>query len=172
MKRKIEKISKNKKRLLTLEAKGDFVFHGSSSEFKELEPRQPMIYDKKIKKEKEHGNPCVTATPFADIAIFRAIINKQNFPFKGYSSSFGFSKRMNKNYFSTTKKVFDQLKGKKGCVYVLDKSYFKKFSSMEYRSEKIEKSLEVISVDYKDLPGNIKIIKILSTPDVDNSAMG
>ncbi|MAF20073.1 MAG: hypothetical protein CMI55_00115 [Parcubacteria group bacterium] len=158
MNKKNKKISENKKRLVILKAKGDFVFHGSSSIIKELEPRQPMIYDEKIKKEIKHGNLCVAATPFISIALFRAIINKQNFPFKGYQSSFGFSKQKNKCYFNTTERVFSQIKGKKGYVHVLSKKNFKRFSTMEYRSERTERPSEIISVDYEDLPDDIEII--------------
>lgn len=151
-------MSDNKKRLLILEAESNFVFHGSALKIKELKPRQPMIYYKKIRKEINHGSPCVSATSFINIAIFRSIINKQNFPFKGYQSSFGFNKKKNKCYFNTTSKVLNQVKDKKGYVYILNKKNFKKFSNIEYRSEKREKPLEIISVDYNDLPDNIKII--------------
>jgi len=150
-----EKISLPKERLLNLEKEGRFVFHGSASETQKLTPKQPMIYDNKLKKQREHGASCVAATSFAEVAIFRAIINPQNFDFKGYRSSFGVSN--GKQEFTTTKRVFDQVEGKTGYVHVLDKESFNRFSSMEWRSEEGVKPVEIIQVTSKDLPENIEI---------------
>ena len=151
-------MSENKKRLLTLEAERKFVFHGSALKIEELEPRQPMICKERLKKEIKHGNPCVSATSSADIAIFRAIINKHNFPFIDYQSSFGLDEKEDEYYFNTTDKVLSRVKGKIGYVYVLSIKNFKKFSNIEYRSENPEKPIEIISIDYNDLSDNIKII--------------
>lgn len=150
----IEKISSARERLLSLENEGKFVFHGSAREIETLEPRQPYIGKGKDEK---HGDPCVATTPFADIAIFRAIINEDNFQQKTYASSFGYDSDKGIEL-CASRAVLDNLKDKKGFVYVLDKSLFKKFSGMEWRSEQAIKPGEVITVTVEDLSSDIKLI--------------
>jgi len=141
-----------REKLLSFEKEGKFVFHGSARQIETLEPRQPCIG-----KDEKHGDPCVATTPFVDIAIFRAIINEDNFPQKTYSSSFGFDSDKGIELHAS-QIVLDNLKDKKGFVYALDKSLFKKFSGMEWRSEKTIKPNEVILVTADDLPSGIKLI--------------
>ena len=64
------------KRLAVLEHTGKYVFHGSTqNNLKTLEPRQGMHLSK------PDGDPAVSATPYAEFASFRAIINRENIPF-------------------------------------------------------------------------------------------
>ena len=118
--KKRPKISVARKKLLALQKKG-FLFHGSPFKIDKLGLRQPVNFNIKKNKYVKHGKPCVAATPFADIAIFRAIINKTNFPSKSkdYAASFGIkSKKLN---LATTKKVLENLSNQCGYVYVFDK---------------------------------------------------
>jgi len=157
---KTEKEEKNlspREKLLSLEKEGKFVFHGSPDSIEILEPKQPLIFNKQSKAREKHGEPCVAATPYADIAIFRAVVNPRNFPEKGYASSFGVNKD-NTARLCATKQVLENIKDKKGFVYVLDKSSFEKFSDMEWRSEQIIKPNEVILITADDLPSNIQLI--------------
>jgi len=147
-----EKDPSVRERLLDLEKSGKFVFHGSAREIETLEPRQPYI-----ERGEKHGNPCVATTPFVDIAIFRAIINEDNFAEKDYSSSFSFDSDKGIEL-NASQVVLNNLKDKKGFVYVLDKSLFEKFSGMEWRSEQSVKPVEVVEVTTEDLSDNIKLI--------------
>ena len=142
-----------RERLLALETKG-FLFHGSPVLLERLSPRQPMIFNKQAGKSERHGNPCVATTSFAEIAIFRAIVNWQNFPIKNFSSSFGVGSEGKR--FAATREILNQLEGKTGYVYVFSQNGFSEFSSMEWRSECEMKPLEIIAVSAKDLPENIR----------------
>lgn len=146
-----------RERLLSLEKEGKFVFHGSPDNIDTLEPRQPFISNIKSKIKEKHGEPCVVATPRADIAIFRAIVNPKNFPEKEYASSFSINKDDTLRL-CATKQVLENIKDKRGFVYVLDKSLFKRFSGMEWRSKQTIKPNEVILVTAEDLFPNIQLI--------------
>lgn len=145
-------MSNEKEKLLNLEKEKKYVFHGSPFKLKQLNPNQGYNYNKELNKMVEDGEPAISASPYIDIAIFRAIINPHNFPFKGYESAFGISR------FRTTQKVLENLKNKKGNVYVLDKAQFYRFSNMEWRSSKKIKPIEIIQVFSNDLPENITAI--------------
>lgn len=157
----------NKERLHELELKNSYVFHGSpDGNIEMLEPRQgrhipdlsnptQFILD---------GNPAVSATPYADIAIFRAIINRKNIKLD-YNS--GFSVTNGKPYFRVASQdVLYEAKDKKGFVYIFDKKEFEPYSrdgnarpeSMEWRSYKPIKPLDKIEVYYDDLSlGEVKV---------------
>ena len=149
-------MSDTRERLLALETDGRFLFHGSPILVEKLIPKQPTNFDKKTGKEERHGDPCVAATNFAEIAIFRAIINPRNFPDKGYGSSFGMTSKENVRL-TVKRRVWQQRKGKMGYVYVFSLNGFSRFSRMEWRSECEVKPLEVITVSVEDLPKNIKV---------------
>ncbi len=157
MKQKTIKKSATKKKLFALQKKG-FLFHGSPFRIDKLELRQPSNFNIKKNKYVKHGKHCVAATPFADIAIFRAIINKTHFPPKGkdYAAQFGIkSKKIN---LATTKKVLQKLSNQFGYVHVFDKKQFSRRSVWEWRSYKEIKPLKVIKVTVGDLNDNIKVI--------------
>lgn len=152
-----ERVSNTREKLLSLEKEGKFVFHGSPDKIKELKPRQPLIYNIHNKKQEKHGNLCVAATPYVDIAIFRAIVNSKNFSKDDYASSFG----INKNdtiRLATTKSVLEKIQDKKGFVHIISRELFDKFSGMEWRSEKTIKPEEIVSVTAEDLPPDIQLI--------------
>jgi hypothetical protein len=142
-----------REKLLQLEKEGKYVFHGSPlADIKSLKPQQGThntIPD---------GNPAVSATPYAEFAIFRAIINRKNIPIL-LSSRFGF-KDGKKEFLVSSKEVLDTAKDKKGFVYVFNKNEFEPYSRdgqihkglMEWRSYKEVRPVDIIEVNYSDLP--------------------
>jgi hypothetical protein len=162
-------VMNSKEKLMKLEETGKHVFHGSADgTIKKLEPRQGKhITD--ISKPTEtilDGNPAVSATPYSDIATFRALVNNRNIYFSHHS---GFGIRDGKKEFRvSSEKVLDAVKDKKGFVYVFNKDEFEPYSrdgipdekNMEWRSYKEVEPIDVIEVDSSHLPPREKI-KIL-----------
>lgn len=142
-----------KQELLKLEKQSDFVFHGSPDKLEYLEPRQ--AYTWKGEEKIEDGKPAVFASNFAEIAIFMALINKQNIK-DTFRSGFGFSN--NNLEFRLTRETFNKLNNLKGYVYVFNKEGFEFRNPVEYISYKIEKPIKIIEVTEKDLPKDIKMI--------------
>ncbi|MFH1968447.1 MAG: hypothetical protein ABIJ84_03615 [bacterium] len=153
--REIEISPREKLRLMELE--GKYVFHGSAGMVDILEPSQPHSFEESEGKMKKHGDPSVCASGFADVAIFTAIINSKNFP-KNHFSAYGV-REDGTLHFETTRDILENVKSKKGFVYVLDKTDFKEFedSTMELRSVKKTTPEEVVEVATDDLPPNIDI---------------
>ncbi len=115
----------SKERLNELEATGEYVFHGSpNGEIEILEPRQSTRVSDPSKPSESiaDGNPAVSATPYADLATFRAIINKQNIPLEEFSSGFGIDNAEKRTFQVSSAEVLDHVKDKKGYVYVLIKT--------------------------------------------------
>lgn len=146
-----EQISESKKRLLDLEKAGNVVFHGSLNQIDELEPRQAYNNGKK------DGKPAIFATPFADIAIFRALINGDNLNEES-SNRFGM-KDDDKIYFEATANLIKNAKKLNGKIYVFDKKSFGELEGTQCRSHQSMTPLEVIEVTADDLPNDIKLIK-------------
>jgi len=153
----------SKKELKKLEETGEFVFHGSALKLDVLEPRQPYTYSKTENKMIEDGEPSVAATPYAEIAIFRAIINSDNEPKKHWSNfgaSIGHGSVLIE--FGANKETLEQAVGKHGYVYILNKKDFSPRNGhaqeMEWRCDKKVKPVRAIEVTYNDLP-EIKIIE-------------
>jgi hypothetical protein len=142
-----------REKLHALELEGKYVFHGSPGHISILEPKQAYNFGK------EHGEPSIVATPMADVAIFRAVINSKNFP-ENHASSFGVNED-GTLHFEASKDILENIKSKKGFVYVLSKAGFKSFegSPMEFRSTKETAPEEVIEVTADDLPESIGIYK-------------
>ncbi len=156
-------IELGKETLIALEKEGLYVFHGSTELIQELEPRQAKIWDKNKKEMAEHGDPSVVATPFADVAIFRAVIsNKIKSDDGEHYSAFGSDGE--KPYFETTPSVLKNAKDAVGYVYVFNKKDFARLSPMEWRSGKTLKPLRIFRVNFQDLPDNIK-----TEPNSENS---
>jgi len=152
----LSKIERGKETLMNLEKEGFYVFHGSTELIEELEPRQAKIWDKDKKEMIEHGEPSVVATPFAEVAIFRAIIsNKIKADDRKHYSAFGSDGE--KPYFETTPSVLKNAKDAIGYVYVFKKENFTKLSPMEWRSNKKLKPIRTFEVHFQDLPENIKL---------------
>lgn len=159
----------NKQKLLELENTGKYVFHGSPyGDIKILEPKQGTHIPDTSKPTETilDGNPAVSATPYIDFAIFRAIINDKNIKVK-FHSGFGFRNGV-KEFRVSDKLILDQLKDKKGFVYVFNRSDFKPYSrdgvphegNMEWRSYESVEPIEVIKVSDLDLI-SIDLIEIM-----------
>lgn len=154
----IFKMSENKKKLIELEKTEKYVFHGSSDKLDELEPRQGFNFSKKLNKMVKDGEPAVSAAPYVEIAIFRAIINNDNAP-KNHKSGFGYSNE--ELSFRASQETLNQVKNKKGFIYVLDRNEFTRVPGMFWRADHIIKPIEIIQVDFNDLPEKIDIINEL-----------
>lgn len=152
-----ENISENRKKLLQFERQGNFVFHGSPEVIEKLEPRQAYNRDKETGKMEKDGEPAVFATPYADIAIFRALVNSKNV--WGFSESNFNMIDQNELFFSATQNLLDAAKEKIGKVYVLDKQKFSNFKDIECTCFEPIAPIEVVNVTFVDLPQNIQLIK-------------
>lgn len=150
-------MTKSKQKLIELEKEGKYLFHGSLvANLEELKPYQAYAVSIGEKEMVKDGEPGVAATPYLDIAIFRALITKG-------ASSFSVSATNMKNAIiklEANKEAIETAKCQKGYVYVLDKSGFSPRSAnnycMEWRSNLSVKPLWVFEVNYEDLP---KILK-------------
>jgi hypothetical protein len=149
------------KKLGELEASGKYVFHGSAKgDIASLEPRQGTHEGN------PDGQPAVSATPYLEFAIFRAIVNKNNIPFN-HSNRFGFNQNKEKEieFRIYPKAALEACKDKKGFVYVFDRKDFSPYSRigkpseshMEWRSYKPVKPIEIIPVSFDDFPSEDKI---------------
>ncbi len=101
------------------------------------------------------GTPAVFATPFADVAIFRALINTVGV--EGDSES-GFGIEEGKIHFKSTQNLLDAANKRKGFVYVLKKEGFEEPIGIQCRSEDVVVPIEMVEVTAEDLPQDIKII--------------
>jgi hypothetical protein len=150
----------SKQKLLELEKEGKYLFHGSpESNLEELKPHQAYTVPEGEKDMVKDGEPCIAATPYLDIAIFKALITKGE-------SSFSVSATSREDAIIKLKaneEAIETAKNTKGCVYVLDKIGLVPISGnnycMEWRSKTSVKPLRVFEVSYEDLPANIEIIK-------------
>lgn len=151
----------SKERLFKLEQTGNHVFHGSpDGNIETLEPRQGSHVPDLSKPSETiaDGMPAVSATPYADMATFRAIINKKNVPLS-HTSGFGISPSGEKQFRVSSKEVLEHAKDKKGYVYVFDKKEFEPYSrngqpterNMEWRSYNSVKPVDVVEVTSDDL---------------------
>jgi hypothetical protein len=156
-------------KLRQLEATGKHVFHGSpNGEIERMEPRQGHHVPDHAKPGEtiKDGNPAISATPYAELAAFRAIINGKNVPFPHTS---GFGVRNGKTEFRVSHdEVLDAVQGKKGYVYVFDKDKFVPYDResdqssedcMEWRSYEPIRPLDVVEVDSSVLPERERIDK-------------
>ena len=143
-------------KLEQLEKEGKWVFHGSGSQIEILKPHQAHIYPKNSEEEKiPDDKPAVFASPSVDIAIFMAVINRENAP-KGTRS--GFSGYDNGGVeFRATQDTMDQIHDATGYVYVFDKSKFIVRSENESLSYDAVVPDDVVVVHENDLPKNIEI---------------
>lgn len=136
-----------------LEATGQYVFHGSPvPDIEELEIRQ--AYEWEGDNKTEDGPPAVVATPYSDIAIFRALVYMD-------STSFGIDDHG--PHFSATDKALKLAKEEVGYVYVLPKNIFRPKEgdekTMDWRSHQPTKPARIIKVSFEDLPDSIAKIE-------------
>lgn len=150
---KFKQVGKSREKLLSLEKEGKYVFHGSPDIIQTLEPRQAYNQNKETGVMEKDGEPAVFATPYADVAIFRSLINANGISGES-TSSFGINGEQ--LHFSATKNLLDGAKNKIGRVYVLDKQKFQDFEGMQCRSSEVNNPIEVIEVNFTDLPQNIE----------------
>ena len=151
-----QEVGKNREALLALEREGKYVFHGSPDSIDVLEPRQAYDQDRETGEMVKDGDPAVFATPYADVAIFRALINRGE-GLGDSASRFGIENE--ELHFGATQNLLDQAKTVTGKVYVLDKSLFGKLKGMQQRSEKTIIPVQVVDVSFDDLPINIEVIE-------------
>ncbi len=121
-----------RERLLELERSGRYVFHGSARSIETLEPRQGKNFSPASRRMEPDGAPAVAATEHADIAIFRALVNQDQFPDYGYYSAFGVAD--GKPYVKMSKAVLAGLREKVGYVHVLPRKMFQPVRG-EWRAE-------------------------------------
>lgn len=152
----IKREGRNRERLLSLEKEGKYVYHGSPDAITILEPRQAYNRGEETGNMEKDGEPAVFATPYADVAIFRALINAKGVSGES-TSQFGIDE--DKLHFSATKNLLEAARGKIGKVYVLDKQKFQDFEGMQCRSLETNEPIEVIEVTIDDLPQNIETIE-------------
>jgi hypothetical protein len=143
-----------KEELHNLEKTGEYVFHGSPFKLETLEPRQAFNHEKKEDGSYESipdGEPAVFASPFADTAIFMAVISRKNAPLgkrSGFSSD-------NKNHFEfrATKETMDQIGDEaNGYVYVFKKDGFEERNHNEVVAYQAVTPIKIIEVRKEDLP--------------------
>ncbi len=142
-----------KEKILELERQGIFLFHGSPEKLESLEPRQAYTWKNNIKTEDD--KPAVFTSKYSDIAIFMALINKENIKetFRsGYGSLNG------KIEFRLSKETKDKLLNLKGYLYVFDKKDFEQRNSAEFISYRIVKPIKIVEIDETFLPKDINYI--------------
>ncbi len=153
-------MNKGREYIKDLEKTGKYVFHGSSDEtIEKLEPRQAYNYPGDGSAKIPDGPPSVAASPYADIAIFRSLV--------GFGSSFGASTKESGEVtlcFRAKEETLNESKDKTGFVYILDKTLFAPkegtdINSMDWRSPEYVKLIEIVEVNYSDLPEGIKVIE-------------
>ena len=147
--------SEERRRLRFLESEGKWVFHGSGSHLEKLEPRQAHNYSEaRAESGIPDDKPAVFATPYADIAIFMAVVSPKNVKnLRAGFSSFG----EKKFEFRATSETMNQLDQAKGYVYVFGKEGFVPRGDSEMLSYETVMPSEVIEVGKQDLPLNIII---------------
>ena len=160
MNESIERPPSGREQLLSLEAEGKYVFHGSENpDLDLLEPRQAYNYNKDGKQVPD-GEPAVFASSKADYAVMMALINKKNCS-KGFRSSAG-SSQDDKGEVKLTLHVsrisIEQLNDESfGYVYVFNKDVFQEKGGAEYVSKIPVSSVNKIRVMKADLPPFIEV---------------
>jgi len=153
----IEKIGKNREKLLELEKTGNYVFHGSPSTLDFLSPHQAEGENMKTGEMEKDGSPAICASDLAEQAIFRALIHEKCSS-KDSRTGFG-TDEADDLHFWTTQNLIDIAKNSTGKVYVIEKNQFNKFKGHEWRSNQPIIPEVVIEVTFDDLPKDIKIIE-------------
>ncbi|MCX6747841.1 MAG: hypothetical protein NTW98_02780 [Candidatus Nomurabacteria bacterium] len=113
-----------------LEKTGKYVFHSSPFVgIDTLVPKQGRHFPNPKDSEEFilDGDPAVSATPYAEFAIFRALINKNNTP--NVRSGFGFNNK-EKEFRVSNQKVLDAIKDKKALCMFLTKAILSHIQEM------------------------------------------
>ncbi len=151
-------ISESKQKLLELQKGGKYLFHGSpASDIKELEPRQSYTIPKGETEPVKDGPPSVSATPYLEVAIFRAVVVKGR-------SSFSVSANTIEDAvikFTANNEAIADAKNRISYIYVLDRKDFKprtgNVQAMEWISEEPVKPLNIFEVNFKDISVEIEL---------------
>lgn len=148
-------VSESRRSLALYERAGRFLFHGSPNPAIEaLVPHQGKTWKDGICI--DDGQLAVAASPYADIAIFRALITGSS----GFSSfEEGEGVRLE---FRTTRNEYDDARERIGYVYVLNRSGFMprgSSRSMDWRSLSSAFPIDCIQVRAEDLPKRIRFYK-------------
>ncbi len=142
--------------LLILESEGQWVFHGSEDLLpadEMFDPQQAYTFDGNIKIKDD--KPAVHASPFADIAILMALINKKNCP-AGYDSGFEYTDAL---HVSASQTALDQLDEKTaGYVYVFAKDNFVQRSPSQSIAYLPVLPIESIRVTKTDLSPDLEVL--------------
>ena len=156
-------MTSKKQKLLELEKSGNYVFHGSPvGGIKILEPKQGKYVPNTKKREEKinDGKPAVSATPYLEIAIFRAIVNSENIKQKSILTGFGYSLKKGVNLRVSSEKILDEAyDNSMGYIYIFNKKDFEPYdrdgeakpTSMEWRSYTAVKPIEVVKITGEDL---------------------
>lgn len=155
--RETNSFGEGRTKLLSLEKEGKYVFHGSSHALEILEPRQAHTYDENTDQMMKDGDPAVFATPYADVAIFRALIRSENVV--GDSENKFGMKDDGTLHFTASRHLIDAAINKKAKIYVLDKTGFSEPQGTDVRIEQAVKPLMVIDVTADDLPKDITVVE-------------
>ncbi|MDO8512636.1 MAG: hypothetical protein Q7S57_05145 [bacterium] len=151
-----EQYKNSREKLLALEDEGKYVFHGSPNNIELLEPRQGYNFNEITGEQEKDGNPAVFATQYANLAIFRALINDKNIKEESSCRSGVDDAGL---HFTASRNLLDYAKTITAKIYVLDKNSFSNFDHIQGRSEQPVTPLEVIEVTAEDLPENITVIE-------------
>lgn len=141
-------------RLRELERSGRFLFHGSGVAIEKFEPRQAhtIINGKQV----PDGKPAIFASPFADYAVFMAIVNRANCP-KGHRSGVAWENGLLS--FTATRETLQQLdESSSGYVYVFNRSNFEKIRPNEWVSYDPVSAIEVLQVIWEDFKQTVSLI--------------
>ena len=153
-----ENIGEARKELLALEEEGKYVFHGTMVDLDILKPFQAFNKNKETGLMEKDGDPAVFATPYVDIAIFRALMDQDGMK---EESTTEFWVENDKVYLEASENVLKHSKDIIAKVYVLNRNDFPGFEEgMQCRSEVALKPIKVIDVKFEDLSGNIEIIDL------------
>ena len=154
---------KGREALEFLDARGDYIYHGSPLKIEKLEPRQAHQFNAQTGERIPDEEPAVAAADNYEMAIFIAVLNKK-YGSKGDWSGFG--RKMNQkneleDYFRSTQHLLDNAREQRaiGYVHVFEKKEFVQFRDFEYRSKNEVAPIYIVEVGIEDLPKNIKIVE-------------
>jgi hypothetical protein len=119
--------------LRRLQAEGRWLFHWSGRRLELLDPRQARSFDPASGQMVPDGEPAVCATPFADIAVFRALTSSPKVEAVRPQRT-GFDVRDGELILEANSAVVAALRGAEGWVYVLDRQWFTRRDEGEWRS--------------------------------------
>lgn len=160
MEEEIKKVLTPREELKKLESEGKYVFHGSRHKLDQLEPRQGQDMNRGTGLMENDGRPAISATPSADIAIFRSLISSSRGRELGERHASAFYFKDGRDFFAASESAFVNAykPDTVGYVHVFSKGQFEVYNEREVRSYTSIKPLQVIEVKGKDLPENITVI--------------